>query len=122
MRRHQVAAPAVLVALTTIALSACGPDDGTSASAGQSSAAPDATTSAATASAHETSPALTSLAALGASATLTNVPNADPDAAPGTAPENALQSVEASLAADSQQVAPVLHYAPGDSDQSGKSN
>jgi hypothetical protein len=123
MRRHHVAATAVLVAITTIMLSACGPDDGASASADQSSAAPNSATSAATLSARETSPALTPPAAFAASATLTNVPSkTGPNAAPGTAPEDAVQSVEASLAADSQQVTPVLHYAPGDSDQSGKSN
>ena len=127
MRRHHVAATAVLVALTTIMLSACGPDDGTSASTDQSSAAPNSATSAATSVttpfAQETSPALTPPLAFGASATLANVPdNTGPNAAPGTAPDNAVQSVEASLAADSQQVTPVLHYAPGDSDQSGKSN
>jgi hypothetical protein len=126
MRRHHVAATAVLVALTTIMLSACGPDDGTSTSADQSGAAPNAVASANTSdptqSAHETSPALTPASAFGASATFTNVPNADPNAAPGAAPDNAVQNVEASLAADSQQVTPVLHYAPGDSDQSGKNN
>src|ERR1700689_1652780 len=115
MRRHLVAATALLVALTTIMLSACGPDDGTSASADRSSAAPDSGTSAATSattpSAQETSPALTPSPAFGASTTLTNVPNnTGPNAAPGTAPDNAVQSVEASLAADSQQVTPVLHY------------
>ena len=126
MRRHHVAATAVLVALTTIMLSACGPDDGTSTSAVQSGAAPNAVASAdtsnATQSAHDTSPALTPPSAFGASAVLTNVPNTDSHAAPGTAPDNAVQNVEASLAADSQQVTPVLHYAPGDSDQNGKNN
>lgn|GEM_PF-876475 len=117
MRRHYVAATAVLVALTTIMLSACGPDDGASTSADQSRAAPDAVNSAATPSAQATSPALPP-PAFGASATLTSLPNASPDAAS----DSAVQSVEASLAADSQQVAPVLHYAPGDSGQNSNSN
>jgi hypothetical protein len=114
MRRHHVAATAVLVALTTILLSACGPDDDTSTSVDQSSAVSNA----APASGHETSPTVTPQIAFGASAALTSAPSA----AAVAASDSAVQSVQASLAADSRQVTPVLHYAPGDSDQNSSSN
>lgn len=114
MRRHQVAATAALAALTAIVLSACGPDDSTSASVDQSSAAP---TTAPT-SGHETNPTVTPQLAFGASATLGSAPGA----AAAAVSDSAVQSVQASLAADSRQVAPVMHYAPGDSDQNGNSN
>jgi len=112
MRRHPIAATAVLVAFTTILLSACGPDDGTSASVDQNSAAPSATP----VSGHETSPTVTPQSAFGASATLANAPDA------AAASDSAVQSAQASLAADSRQVAPVLRYAPGDSGQDNNSN
>jgi hypothetical protein len=117
MRNFQVAATAVVVALTTVLLTACGPDDSTPASVDQSNAATSTATPAATPSAHETNLAVTP-PAWGASAALAGA------ATPGTsaASDSAVQSVEASLAGDSQQVTPVLRYAPGDSDQSGHSN
>jgi hypothetical protein len=112
MRQHRIAATAVLVAFTTILLSACGPDDNTSASVSQSSAAPSATPD----SSHETNPTVTPQSAFGASATLANAPGAAP------ASDSAVQSVQASLAADSRQVAPVLRYAPGDGNPTSNSN
>ena len=113
MRNFQVAATAVVVALTTVLLTACGPDESSSASVGQSNAA----TSSVTPSAPQTNLAATP-PAWGASAALAGA------ATPRTtaASDSAVQSVEASLAGDSQQVTPVLRYAPGDSDQSGHSN
>jgi hypothetical protein len=50
----------------------------------------------------------------GASAALSSAPDA--------ASDSAVQSVEASLVADSQQVPPVMHFAPGDSDQNSSRN
>lgn len=115
MKKLQLAATAVLVALTTVLLTACGPDDSTPPSADQSNAAANTATPAATPSGHETDPALTAHAA-GASAALASTPDTR------AASDSAVQSVQASLAGDSQQITPVLRYAPGDSDQSGHSN
>ncbi|WP_144151669.1 hypothetical protein [Paraburkholderia sp. BCC1885] len=123
MCKHHVAVTAVLVALTTIMLCACGADDGTSASGAQSNAANNAASSyaantaianAATPAGQQTSATPVPPPAYGASAALTKDPNA--------APDPAVQNVEASLAADSQQVAPVLHYAPGDKDPGGSNS
>jgi hypothetical protein len=112
MSKHHVAVTAVLVALAASVLSACGPDDGASVSASQSSAANNAAVNVAANTPADTArlPPTPS----GASASLTNASNA--------APDTAVQSVEASLAADSQQVTPVLHYAPGDKDPGGPSS
>lgn len=135
MRRHFNAASAVLVALSTIMLSACGPDDGTSANANQSTTAADAAAPPVTQSAaHLPTQSATQSAAqlatqspsqpvapgavpsipLGASAALSS--------ASDDASDSAVQNVEASLAGDSQQVPPVMHFAPGDSDQNSSRN
>ena len=115
MRRLHATATAVLVALTTILLTACGPDDSTSASVDQSNAAANQ----ATPSRHQTNAAATPPSALGALPALSTSPDA---AAAAAASDSAVQSAQASLAADNTQVAPVLHYAPGDSDQRSSSN
>jgi len=117
MSRFNVTATAVLVALTTVLLSACGPDDSNSANMNQSTAATSPVTPAATSSGQDNTAAATT-PAFGASAALAGT------AAPGTtaASDSAVQSVQASLAGDSQQVTPVLRYAPGDSDQNDHSN
>lgn len=119
MRQLPVTATAILVAFTTALLSACGPDDSSSASVDQSNAAGNPATLAATpaaiSSGHDASVAAAT-PAYGASATLAGTPDTK------AASDSAVQSVEASLAGDSQQVAPVLRYAPGDSDQSNHSN
>lgn len=99
-----LAAP-LSVVLATISLSACGPDAGPStASAGTpvpAAAAPAQTNQTAqTAAPGNNAPASSPYAA---------------DAVPGQA-SAPVQSVEASLAADSRQIAPVLSYAPGDTD------
>ena len=119
MRRLPTAATAILVAVTTILLNACGADDGSSASVNQSSAAQDGSTPSASPD-HDTPPTAAPAAPFGASNTLISAADA--------ASDPAVQSVQTSLAADSRQVAPVLHYAPGDGDpqsqngQSGASN
>jgi hypothetical protein len=107
-------AVALSVALATISLSACGPDAGPSAP------------SAGTPAPAEAAPAQTAQAAqtaAQAAAPGDNTPASDTyaansiDSTRGAPPGQAsapVQSVEASLAADSQQVAPVLSYAPGD--------
>jgi hypothetical protein len=92
-----------LVALATLALSGCGADDSapSAASSSQAVAGNDAAPGAAI------SPATP---ILNASSTLAANPTAASD--PIT------QNMQASLAADNQQVAPVMHYAPGDSGSS----
>jgi hypothetical protein len=108
MRRDKHPVSVFFVALATYALtgaltgalSGCGADDSASANASSSSnvdASPDAPSS----------------AALSAAA----IPNASSALAanPALASDAITQNVQASLAADSQQVAPVMRYAPGDS-------
>lgn len=104
MRRDKRIASAALIALATLALSGCGGDD--SASTATSSAPGVANDSAVNDAAQR--PATSSAAALpDASAPLA--------ANPAAASDPIMQNIQASLAADSQQVAPVMHYAPGDS-------
>jgi PBP1b-binding outer membrane lipoprotein LpoB len=100
MRRDKRLASAALVALATVALSGCGADD----------SAPSATSSSPAVAHNDAAPdaAMAPAAAmLDASSTLAANPTAASD--PIT------QNMQASLAADSQQVSPVMHYAPGDS-------
>ena len=114
MRRDKRFASAVLVALATVVLSGCGADDSasnaTSSSPG-SSAANSAANSAVNSIAdsdtahHAATSAATPI--LNASSTLA--------ANPAAASDPITQNMQASLAADSRQVAPVMHYAPGDS-------
>jgi hypothetical protein len=88
-----------LVACATISLTACGPGDAPSANDTQGAAAQNTTTPASPDTALQAARA-------DASAPLASRPDA--------ASTSAVTSVQASLAADSQQVAPVLRYAPGD--------
>jgi hypothetical protein len=104
MRRDKRLVSALFVALATCALtcalSGCGADDSASANASSSSnvsASLDAPSSA----------ALPAAAIPNASSTLA--------ANPALAYDAITQNMQASLAADSQQVAPVMRYAPGDS-------
>jgi hypothetical protein len=99
MRRDKRLASAALLALATFALSACGADDSpsTATSSAPSAAVDDAAQR----------PATLSAALPDASAPLA--------ANPAAASDPIMQNMQASLAADSQQVAPVMHYAPGDS-------
>ncbi|MEM5455595.1 hypothetical protein VSR69_12265 [Paraburkholderia phytofirmans] len=100
MGQNKRVASAVLVALATLALSGCGADDSapsaasTTPAAANNDAAPNAAAAPAT-------------PILNASSTLA--------ADPAAASDPITQNMQASLAADNQQVAPVMHYAPGDS-------
>ncbi|WP_258194199.1 hypothetical protein [Paraburkholderia sp. BL18I3N2] len=100
MSRNKRLASAALVALATLALSGCGADDSAPSAASSTpavannDAAPNAATSPATPILNASSPLA-----------------ADPTAAS----DPITQNMQASLAADNQQVAPVMHYAPGDS-------
>ncbi|MFM0110079.1 hypothetical protein [Paraburkholderia nemoris] len=99
MRTNTRLASAAFVALATFALGGCGADDSGSASM---SSSPTAENNAVAQSA-TTAPAA---AMLNASAPLA--------ADPAAASDPITQNMQASLAADSQQVTPVMHYAPGD--------
>ena len=99
MRTDTRLASVVFVALATFALSGCGADD--SASASTSSSPVTANNVAA-----QSATIAPAAGMLNASAPLAADPAAASDAI--------IQNIQASLAADSQQVAPVMHYAPGD--------
>jgi hypothetical protein len=128
MSKHHVAVTAALMACATLMLSACGADDGTSGGSVQGNATNNASANTepnAVANAATSTASSTANNALISSALPNNASNTTPaaygaSAASATGPDLAVQSVEASLAADSQQVAPVLHYAPGDSDASNQ--
>ncbi|WNC93065.1 hypothetical protein RI103_19690 [Paraburkholderia sp. FT54] len=100
MRKDKRLVSAVLVALATLALSGCGADDSapSAASSAPAVANNDAAPNAATAPATPM---------LNASSTFA--------ADPAAASDPITQNMQASLAADNQQVAPVMRYAPGDS-------
>ncbi|MGF6773483.1 hypothetical protein P3T18_005997 [Paraburkholderia sp. GAS199] len=99
------------VAFATFALNGCGADDSSSMSAASTSnstptpVSNDFTPNTAN---HSAAPTFT------ASSTLA----ADSAAYPSAASDVITQNMQASLAADNQQVAPVMHYAPGDSGSS----
>ncbi|WP_321900940.1 hypothetical protein [Paraburkholderia tropica] len=100
-------ATAISVVLATMALAACGPGDNASSSAPQQSA-PNLTANAANAA---------DTAAYANAGNAGNATNAASDtlaAAPAVYASDPVQSVQASLAADSEQIAPVMSYAPGD--------
>jgi hypothetical protein len=97
MRRDARLATLVFVALATFTLSGCGADDSASISSSPSVANNDTAQNPAIKPAPD---------ALDASAPLA--------AGPAAASDAITQNMQASLAADSQQVAPVMHYAPGD--------
>ncbi|MEX3693071.1 hypothetical protein AB3X91_20385 [Paraburkholderia sp. BR14263] len=125
---------AAIVVLATIMLDACGPGDGSSAAS--STADPSESQSAATQSPLANSARISPLptdtnTAANASANASTDTSANPSAIPAyganaaTATNNAsdpVQGAQASLAADSDQVTPVLSYAPGDSAQTQASN
>jgi hypothetical protein len=101
MKRNALLATTVFVALATFALSGCGADDSASAPSSPSVANNDA-------------------AQIPAVSPATTMPNASAPLAadPAAASDAITQNMQASLAADSQQVAPVMHYAPGDNTNS----
>ena len=100
MKRDKRLASAALIAVATLALSACGADDSAPAT---TSASPGVTDNDAVLRPVNSSAA----AMLDASAPFA--------ANPAAASDPITQNMQTSLAADSQQVAPVMHYAPGDS-------
>ncbi|CAE6766854.1 hypothetical protein [Paraburkholderia haematera] len=99
MRTDTRLASVVFVALATFALSGCGAGDSNPPS---TSPSPGAT--------HNNAALSATIAPAG------GIPNASAPlaAGPAAASDAITQIMQASLAADSQQVAPVMHYAPGD--------
>ncbi|ASL46819.1 hypothetical protein bAD24_III05475 [Burkholderia sp. AD24] len=106
MRRDKSFASVVVISIAVLALTGCGADDSASnaAPAASSKGMTAANGDAAQRAALPATPILNTSSTLAASATVA-VAASDPIA----------QNMQASLAADSQQVAPVMHYAPGDS-------
>ncbi|TDY20456.1 hypothetical protein B0G81_0615 [Paraburkholderia sp. BL6665CI2N2] len=100
MRRNKRLASAALVALATLALSGCGADDSAPPAASSTPAVANNDIASNTAGSPAT-PALNASSPLAAD--------------PAAASDPITQNMQASLAADNQQVAPVMHYAPGDS-------
>ena len=96
MRKDKRLASAGLVALATLALGGCGADDSAPSAASSTPAV-----------ANNNAAASPATPILNASSTLA--------ADPAAASDPITQNMQASLAADNQQVAPVMHYAPGDS-------
>ncbi|MEX3978187.1 hypothetical protein AB4Y45_04270 [Paraburkholderia sp. EG287A] len=121
---------AAIVVLATIMLDACGPGYGSSAAS--STPDPSESQSAATQSPLANSARISPLptdtnASANTSANASTNPSAIPaygaNAATATNTANdPVQGAQASLAADSDQVTPVLSYAPGDSTQTQASN
>jgi hypothetical protein len=122
MKRDKRLGSAALVAIATIAssigLSACGADDSappatsstTSSSSSQVNAAHDAVQQGAPASIAAFAPTASGPSALPA----LPAPSAPFAADPAAASDPVAQTMQANLAADNQQIAPVMHYAPGD--------
>ena len=100
MRRDKRVASAALLVIATLMLSACGPDDSEPAASTSASAISDNT---AMQDATSRTPAASASDALAPYA-----------ANPAAASDPIAQNMQASLAADNRQVAPVMHYAPGD--------
>ncbi len=94
----------VLVALATSMLSGCGADDATPAPT--SSSTTDSHGQAAQPLASIPAPSAAPLDAAASSALAAN---------PAAASDPIAQNRQANLAADNQQITPVMHYAPGDS-------
>jgi hypothetical protein len=117
MRKDAPLAITIFVAVATFTLSGCGADDAapSSSSSSTTSVSSDAAQSAAVT---PLSPVVASNDAAQSSAInpATDRFNASASLAAGPAATSdpITQTVQTSLAADSQQVAPVMHYAPGD--------
>ncbi|CAG9202782.1 conserved exported hypothetical protein [Paraburkholderia tropica] len=99
-------ATAISVVLATIMLAACGPGDNASSAPPQQQSTPNLTANAETNAKNAYASAGNTNAATASSDTLA--------AAPASYASDPVQSVQASLAADSEQIAPVMSYAPGD--------
>ncbi|NYH15524.1 hypothetical protein [Paraburkholderia bryophila] len=111
MRRDKSFASVVVSSIALLALTGCGADDSAS------NAAPSASSKGMTAANGDTAQRAAALPAtpiLNASSTLAANANASASAA-AAASDPIARNMQASLAADSQQIAPVMHYAPGDS-------
>ncbi|PVX86577.1 hypothetical protein C7402_102413 [Paraburkholderia unamae] len=112
---------ATVVAHATIMLTACGPGAGAPA-ASDSSAAPQSQ-SAAAPSPFARSAATTPLPDASSAASTVAIPAWGANASnAANAASDPVQSAQASLAADSDQVTPVMSYAPGDGAQTEASN
>lgn len=109
--RARAAFVTTFVALATIMLDACGPDDGSAAARSASQTAPSPRDAVASPSAGIRLPAASNASA-----------DTSADANASALASDPVQSAQASLAADSQQVAPVMSYAPGDGAQQQASN
>jgi hypothetical protein len=105
MRSDTLFAIAALVALATFTLSGCGADDSASPSTSSTSSTSSSPTAANNVAAQS--------ATIAPAAEMLNA-SAPLAADPAAASDAITQNMQASLAADSQQVAPVMHYAPGD--------
>lgn len=120
---------AAIVVLATIMLDACGPGYGSSAASSTPDASENQSAAATSQSPLANSARITPLptpdtnTSMSASANPSAIPAYGANAAPAanTASDPA-QGAQASLAADSDQVTPVLSYAPGDSAQTQASN
>ncbi|CAN7553185.1 hypothetical protein ACOCG7_01010 [Paraburkholderia sp. DD10] len=102
MRRDKRLASALFIALAMYALSGCGADD----------SPPAATASTTSASSSPTIANNNDVAQNAGTSSAASTPLAEN---PFAASDAITQNMQASLAADSRQVAPVMRYAPGDS-------
>ncbi|OLL31859.1 hypothetical protein BTH42_09480 [Burkholderia sp. SRS-W-2-2016] len=121
MRKNTCIVSMALLALVTLALSGCGADDTPLASSASSTTpaandiaqAPTTTANAAAAILDASAPLAGTTANLGANS-FGNTPDSAANFA-AAASDPIAQNMQANLAADSQQIAPVMRYAPGDS-------
>ena len=105
-----------LVVLATVLLAACGPDDTASNNDAQAAAPGGApqTAQAAHASSLQAADLHGTASEMSPSAAGMALAHPASDVDSGVTSDAAVTSVQASLAADSRQIAPVMHYAPGD--------
>jgi hypothetical protein len=116
MKRDKRLASAALVAIATvassIALTGCGADDSSPTTTSSATSSPSSSSQgiAANDAAQQSVPSLPAAF----------VPDASAPCAvdPALASDPVAQTMQANLAADNQQIAPVMHYAPGDSARS----
>lgn len=128
---------AAIVVLATIMLDACGPGDGSSAASSTPDASENQSAATASQSPLANSARITPLptpdtntstngsinTSMSASANPSAIPAYGANAAPAANTANdPVQGAQASVAADSDQVTPVMSYAPGDSAQTQASN
>ena len=107
----------VLALFAAVALTACSPDDASSASGNTPvNAATNVVTPSTPARSdpQQTTVAATAATAPAAPASWSTALDAPPSGNSSTDTPSAILSAQASLAADSKQVTPVMHFAPGD--------